>query len=1416
MIFASAVLLGCISFTRLPIQFVPDMQPPMMGCFVRYMRPLSVQDMERRVIIPIESVIAQLPGVQEIWAYGGSQFCFFPIRFAFGTDVRYRVVELQEHLDRFRRTFPKYSMYCEAFPFDNSWVNRQAMRVALRGPESDPFLEAINIQKVEQRLTEIQGVARVQAWGGRESIIEVAVSQDRMQEFNSPLYQILSQVRTYAAEPVFLGKVYEKGVAHYVRMLSQFQHTHELEDVIVRQEGNLNLSDVAQVQEMRVSRHYVSRVDGSPSVTLNIEKDSLTNIISLSKRVQQSLKRIEQDLPPSYSFSIIEDMSELILAAIKGLSKLAAIGLALAMVVIFLFVHDAKVTATLGILIPISIIATFNLMYFGSLTINIVSLIGLAVGVGSLVDNGIVVLENIFRHRERGVPPIEASIRGASEVTRAIFGLTVTNVVVFLPVVFIEDWIRIIFREGAFAVIFPMLISAMVALLLVPMITSRVLSVSSRRSWYSRLKGSIFSWSPLAAIQAGLRRVPRPNMPATRRFYGRLLKACLRHRVRLAIAIALVLLYTYVYSMARIGVGSMEDPQDADELSVYVLTPRGTKQSFTTNVCAKVEDLIAQHVPEKKHIRSWVSDDDAQISIELVDRSDRDRDVPEIKEALRQHFAQIPEAEVTFEWWRRRQSESNPSPVLRIEGGTIEIQGPEQAQLERLVEEITPIIEQVPGVRDLRTDLERGPTEMHFKLDRDTAALLQVTPQSIAWHLSAAQRRGDFSTIRLKREEEEIDIVFQQVTEERTSTELNDYSGGLTLQEMERLPIFAPTLMTTVPLEDLGSFEQVRGPGWIQRQNQCRIIRLMYGLTPSAKFHEVEPVVRTIVENYPLPAGFTMTLGGSSREFLELMTSVKMVVWVSVLLVYMVLAAILESFSTPFVIMMSLPLAFVGIVWSLLLTDTKFDPLAGFGAIFLVGVLPNSPLILLHFVQMMRRERSFPRERAMIIAGYARLRPILMTVGTTVLGLLPMAFKTTDNSTWVPFARVVIGGLLSSTVLTLIIVPGVYFGVEDGVHLAQRIWRWVASWRWVFLFWSRQKRTKLRERLTAYRRKAPREKPLVISTKNLTRIYEPPVLERVHAFARRLVWWGPAGSPVVGLLPYERPRLGVTPDWRQSGVTARKKALDGIELHIGAGMFGLLGPNGAGKTTLLRLLAGVDRPTRGFISVLGYNYARELKRVRKEIGYLPQEFGVYSSLSAQQYLDYLALLKGLKDKRVRQAAIDRALEMVSLSDVRDVPVGNFSGGMVQRIGLAQVFLHPPKVLIVDEPTAGLDPLERIRFRNLLTSLSADRVVILSTHIVEDVAHTCPRLAVLDKGVVTFVGETRELIALAEGRVWELVTTDESVWRQVHARFRVVSQLQTAQGIRMRIASEIRPHERARNVPPTLEDAYILHMASRGQ
>jgi len=363
---------------------------------------------------------------------------------------------------------------------------------------------------------------------------------------------------------------------------------------------------------------------------------------------------------------------------------------------------------------------------------------------------------------------------------------------------------------------------------------------------------------------------------------------------------------------------------------------------------------------------------------------------------------------------------------------------------------------------------------------------------------------------------------------------------------------------------------------------------------------------------------------------------------------------------------------------------------------------------------------------------------------------------------------------------------------------------WSLSWRWVFVFWSRKQRLRIKEEITAYRRKLPREEPLRVELDHLTRIYSPNQFDRLAAqLSNRFSFWNT--KPALGFVPAEV----ATPGEVSTGL--RRKALDTVSLTIESGLFGLLGPNGAGKTTLLRLIAGIDQPTRGYLSICGYDMKTEAKAAQKHIGYLPQYFGVYSHMTAYQYLDYYALLKGIKVKSDRNKAILNALEMVNLSAQKDVPVNQFSGGMMRRVGLAQIFVHPPKVLIVDEPTVGLDPMERVRFRNLLSNLSRQRVVILSTHIVEDVAHSCKHMALMNNGKLHYSGTPDALVKTMQHKVWEITVQTEHEWEEYRRNYKIASQSHTTEGVRMRIIADYPPTTLAEPLEPTLEDAYLYHV-----
>ena len=1422
MFFAAIVILGFVSYFKLPMQILPDITAPGGGAVCRIMEHMSAEELERKIIVPIEGEIAQLQDVKNINTYTWRNGAFFRIEFEFGANVKYRIVDLQERLDRFQRTFPKRSIYMNAFPFETSHFNSDFMDLVLKGPRSDPYLEVVNADKICQQLEDIDGIATAEIWGGKRRSIDITVLQDRLQEFGTPIWQVRNRVQAFANEPVFLGDIEEQGKDLFVRLDGQFGDTSEIEDVVVKNNGGISVRHLGEVKDTFHARRWLRRVDGKPALGLNLQKEALVNPVDLSRKTRKVIDQINQTLPKGYEIGVTSDAATPILDMLSTLSRLAFMGIALSMIVLYLFIRNVRMSLIVCLVIPICIIATFNGMYFTGMSINMFTLVGLAVGVGCLIDTSIVVLENVFRHHERGRNGIQAAVLGCNEVGKAVFALTLTNVVVFLPIVFVEGFIRLMFTEAALAIIYPMVISMLVALTLVPMLTARLMMIiDKKRALRAPLNKNPLKVNENVAlnqhkvIQASspnrlkkfLQRIPLPNMNRTRKYYGSILKSCLRHRVRFLIAIILFILYTYYYTLGNVIRDVLEEPEDRNWFHVWVYLPNGTKQDHTLEVINQVEDILLDKVPEAKNIHSWVRDDSAHIRIRLKDLDERERESETIKEELRPLFENFSVAEVTFKPTRTRGE--NQMPVVDSgRSGSIEIRGPEYNQINETAENFAAIMNQIPGIRDVFSENEPGPLEAHFKLDRDAAALLQITPRLIAQSIQLSQRRGDYSTIQMKKGDKEIDIIFNLIEKTEDLNKDREDLGGMKFEELRDIPIYSPSMGSTVALKELGTMEIKRGMGSMRRENRERIGHIRFETAPNSNYQEIEEAVKGLIGVYPIPAGYRMTLGGRSKRLNEVFEQFKMIAWMSGILIFMCIASLFESFSLPFVIFLSIPLAIFGIGWLFILTNTPFTEMAAMGYVFLVGILPNSAILLVHFSGYLRSVKHYSRERAIMVAGHYRLRPILMTVATTILGLLPMAieWKGQDND-WVPFARCVIGGLASSTVLTLIIVPGFYFIVEDISSLFKRAFRYVFSWRWIFVFWSKKKRLEVQQSITSYRQVPPREEPLVVELDHLTRIYPVSKIEKLSSFSKTILRGGflPNLSPSVGIIP--APFGGSN----QRVVTrARHKALDMISLKIENGLFGLLGPNGAGKTTLLRLIAGIDQPTRGFLSICGYDMKTESRKAQKLVGYLPQNFGVYSHMTAYQYLDYFALLKGIKLKKERKAAIFNALEMVNLSEQKDVSVQNFSGGMMRRIGLAQIFVQPPKVLIVDEPTVGLDPMERLRFRNLLVQLSRDRVVILSTHIVEDVAHSCRSLALMDEGKLFFSGAPEELVYSVQDKVWELIVEDESAWHSYRKQYSVGGQTHTADGICLRIVSDEKPSPDAINIEATLEDAYLYH------
>jgi ABC-type multidrug transport system ATPase subunit len=674
----------------------------------------------------------------------------------------------------------------------------------------------------------------------------------------------------------------------------------------------------------------------------------------------------------------------------------------------------------------------------------------------------------------------------------------------------------------------------------------------------------------------------------------------------------------------------------------------------------------------------------------------------------------------------------------------------------------------------------------------------------------------------MERDDRKLDVVLRMGRIGRDPEESAEETAR-PLSEIKSMEVLSPT-GGAVPLAEIGHFRKVVGEERLRRHNLQFSLSLLYSLEPRVNRGMVEQSVRSLLKEARLPAGCSAEIVGEGKKIDENLQQLRWMLLIIVVLIFMVMASVFESLLSPFVIMFSLPFAAIGVLWGLVLTGSSLEELGMLGVVILAGIVVNNGIVMMDFLSMLRRERHYRRTAAVITACRARLRPILMTALTTTLGLLPMAFRSAEDVNWSGLAIVIISGLSVSTILTLVIIPAMLMNIEDALTFFKRqvlkVWRW----RWVLYFLSPGRMRAKRLELVPAGMPASFAPTFAIA---MRRVSQPEEETRTDSFDAEATQEKTASSQVVGIevrhvrmvYPVFRPRrlLHVIPSTRYKyGARPPEgvEALCGINLSIGKGMYGFLGPNGAGKTTLLHIITGMIRPTCGFATVNGLDVAGDRRSVSAEIGYLPQSFGLYGNFTAREYLNYYSLIVGIHDRAERRRNVDAVLDQVNLVEAADRPVGTFSGGMRQRLGIARLLLTLPRVIIVDEPTAGLDPIERVKFRVLLSQLAQDRVVLLSTHIIDDISSSCRRLAVLHEGRIVYEGTPAGLVDSARNRIWEVTGRFEDE-AAICERYSLLHKKAAGDDrVLFRFIGETCDLPGAQRVEPSLEDAYILATMKR--
>jgi len=1015
MIVLCVILLGGVSLTRLSVDLFPDIKFPIAVAITEY-PGAGPQEVESTVTKPLEEILGTVQNVDKIQSTTSAGSSTVVVWFKWGTDMDFATLQMREKVDLIKSFLPDEVSTPMVVKMDPSMM--PVVQLGLSGGKDLADLKEV-AEDIKPKLERLEGVASVAITGGYNREIQVIADPVKLEAYGIGLAQISQALKTENMN-ISSGIVTEGNKELYVRTMGEYTSLDDIKKVHIPLPGGgtVFLRDVAEVKDTSSEERQITRMNGEPSVGVHILKQSKANTVKVSDAVNKELQKISQEIPGGIQVAPVFDQAKFIKQSIGRVAQNAWIGGVLAVIVLFLFLRNFRSTLIIGIAIPIAIIGTFTLLYLNGLTLNMMSLGGLALGIGMMVDSSIVILENIFRYREEGHSRVEAAINGADEVATAVMASTLTSIAVFLPIVYVEGMAAQLFKELALTVSFALGASLLVALTLVPMLSSKLLVVTNGLNGNG--KNSILKKASqsVAGFLSWLDRV-----------YGRILVWALGHRKTVVAGVFLIL----AGSFALVPLVGMEfiPSMDSGELAINVELDKGTVLEETNKVTGEIESVLGE-IKEVETIFASVgaqgnqmgpqnaTPEVAQIMVVLVPKTQRTRSSDEIADDIRVKLKGISGADIQVSASDGGGSPSSGSPV------SISIQGDELDVLKEVAEEVVDIVKEVPGTREVESSFTEGRPEMRLIVNRDKASIYGLSVAQVASAVRTAFE-GDVAT-RYRTGGDEVDVRVILPENYRKN-----------LQDLKSVVLTSPVGIQ-VPLGDIARLIMETGPTQIDRENQSRVATVNSQISG----RDLKSVVRDIqkeLKDYPLPKGYSIKYGGANQDMVEAFGSLGFALILAVILVYMVMASQFESLVHPFIIMFSMPTTFIGVVAGLVITGRTFSVPTFIGVIMLAGIVVNNAIVLVDYINTLRR-RGLERKEAITKAGPVRLRPILMTTLTTVLGMLPIAIGLGEGAeAQAPMATAVIGGLMASTVFTLVFVPVVYTIVDDLGQWLKRILR---------------------------------------------------------------------------------------------------------------------------------------------------------------------------------------------------------------------------------------------------------------------------------------------------------------------------------------------------------------------------------------
>jgi len=1010
MIFIGVIAFGLVSLGRLNPELFPNVTFPAITIVTSY-TGVGSEDLEKLITRPIEGAVSTITGIKEVTSTCKEGITFTIAKFDWGTNMDVASSDIREHLDLIKSILPKDASDPLIFKFDVSL--QPIMFIGISSNTLSPAeLRKMSEDDISPIIERIDGVASVTTRGGQVRQIQVQVDRSKLEAYGLSVQSVMGIIGgENITSPA--GEIDEDRSTQLIRTVGEFTSVEQIGKVVVSYKDGapIYVKDVANVVDTYADQTDQVYFNGKPVVTLHVQKQADSNTVKVVNRVNKSLKELQNKYEGRINFSVIMDNSQYIRDSLTNITDSAIQGGLLAVLVLFFFLYNIRSVLIIATAIPLSIIATFSIMDLAHVSLNIISMAGLALGIGMLVDDAIVVLENTYRHREEGEDRRKAASNGTAEVAIAVIASTLTTLAVFVPVIFVPGIAGVLFKDQALTVSFSLTASLFVAFTLVPLLASRFLKLESegrQTGWLHRLTLTLESY------KLGLDK-----------FYQRLLNWALDHRKTVLITVLIMFLssVSLFYPFRLIGT-EFTGMFNQDEIQFSVETPPGTRLEVTESVAEQADKVI--HEVAGDDIKSTYitvgsgegisglfggsGSNAASIRIEMKKANERKRSQNEVELDIKDRLLSIPGIKIV--------SNNAIASILGMGGSDInvEVYGYDRETARDFSNKVKTMVENIKGTADVQTSLSDTTPELRVAIDREKAYALGLNVANIASTLQT-DVLGTVAT-RFREGSDEYDILVRYKNDDR-----------LTREDIYNMPIMSP-MMTQVQLRNVATLQPSQGSISIDRKKQERIVTV----TGKLRGRDLGSVTRDIqagLRAMAIPPGFTVSIGGSSNDMAESFKWLGYALIGAVFLVYAVMASLYESFITPFIIMFTFPLGIIGVSWMFFFTGTAFSLTAFIGLIVLAGIVVKNGIVMIDYIGQLRN-RGLSLREATVRGAEIRLRPIVMTTLTTIFGMIPLALGLGAGSeTSFPLARAVIGGLSVSTVLTLLFLPVLYTIISE-------------------------------------------------------------------------------------------------------------------------------------------------------------------------------------------------------------------------------------------------------------------------------------------------------------------------------------------------------------------------------------------------